>query len=198
MKRIEDANLNVSIVKKLIQLLQGNPYAQFLRQLKDYAPIEKYQICIIKDVKLDQRVYNSPTADQVAAIWIEGNNPRALLERDIIVHAHSGQRHNIKHYFSCYDPLQYPMLFPKGQLGWHQSIDKCVIPMSTSRSTTSTSPTFTSAEDIINQEQRGTRYLYLYISSTNYFEFNKQKCFNLRSKGNTIIYFIYTMFCSCC
>ena len=73
---------------------------------------------------MDQRVYNSPLADEVAAIWVEGNDPNSPLERDITVHAHSGQKHRVKHYYGCYDPLQYPLLHSKGESGWHQNIQK--------------------------------------------------------------------------
>ncbi|GER39179.1 DNA helicase homolog [Striga asiatica] len=82
------------------------------------------KIQISKDTKLDQRVYNSPTAEQVAAIWVEGNNANLPFQHDIVIHAHSGDRHRIKHFYGCYDPLQYPLLFPRGETGWHQNINK--------------------------------------------------------------------------
>lgn len=90
---------------------------------------KNFKIYIVSNINLDQRVYNIPTADQVAAIWIEGNHGNIPFERDIIVHAHSGNRHRVKHYFSCYDPLQYPLLFPMGESGWHQDIKKKDIEM---------------------------------------------------------------------
>ncbi|CAG8852196.1 38939_t:CDS:2, partial [Gigaspora margarita] len=37
------------------------------------------------DHKLDQRVYNKPTASQVAAIWVEGSDPIEYAKRDVIV-----------------------------------------------------------------------------------------------------------------
>ena len=70
-----------------MEVLTQNPYAQFLCTLK-HAPLETYQIHMT-DIKLDQRVYNSQSADQVAAIWIEGNNPNVSHEYDIIVHSTS-------------------------------------------------------------------------------------------------------------
>ena len=159
MKKIAKASLNASIVEKLMRILQGNPYAQILRRLKDEPSIENLQLHIKKDVRLDQRTYNSPAAEQVAAIWIEGNNQNIPLERDIIIHAKSGNKHNVKHYFRCYNPLQYPLLFPKGELGWHQNIEKfnpTEANNTTAEHSTPTLPTFTSAEDIIRQEQEGT------------------------------------------
>lgn len=30
----------------------------------------------------------------------------------------------MQYYFGCYDPLQYPLLFPYGETGWHQGIQR--------------------------------------------------------------------------
>ena len=30
----------------------------------------------------------------------------------------------IKSYYGCYDPLSYPLFFPRGELGWHAKIPK--------------------------------------------------------------------------
>lgn len=156
---LKDVNLNERIVKKLMKILEGNPFARFLRKLKDYPSLDNLQVCIEKDVSLHQRVYNSPTADQVAAIWIEGNDPSENVQRDIIVHAHSGAPYRVKHYYGCYDPLQYPILFPGGEIGWHQNIKKTNdVVKGTVRQDTDPNeinPNFSSLEDIFNQEQEG-------------------------------------------
>ena len=83
----------------------------FFCQLEDPL-LSTYEICIRSDIKLDQRVYNSPSVDQIATIWIEGNTPNLAHEPYIIVHSHSGHKNTIKHYYGCYDPLQYPLLLP--------------------------------------------------------------------------------------
>lgn len=62
--------------------------------------------------------------DQVAAIWIGGNNNNIQFKRDIVVCAHSGKCHIIQHYFSCYDSLQCPLLSPNGEASWHQDIKR--------------------------------------------------------------------------
>ncbi|KAF7151703.1 hypothetical protein RHSIM_Rhsim02G0156100 [Rhododendron simsii] len=49
----------------------------------DQSSLDSYRIHIRTDVKVDQRVYNSPPADQVAAIWIEGNN--ATVSHELIL-----------------------------------------------------------------------------------------------------------------
>ncbi|KAM3395232.1 hypothetical protein P3S68_004237 [Capsicum galapagoense] len=67
-----------------------NPYAQFFCQLKDHSSFQNLEIRIASNAKLDQRVYNKPSVDQVATIWIDGNNPNVPFDREIIVHEHSG------------------------------------------------------------------------------------------------------------
>ncbi|XP_074271743.1 uncharacterized protein LOC141595678 [Silene latifolia] len=42
----------------------------------------------------------------------------------IIVTAKNNQSHRIMHYYGCYDPLQYPLIFPYGECGWVQGLQK--------------------------------------------------------------------------
>ena len=121
---LKDGSATENMVKQIMKIMENNPYAQSFRSLQNCSSFEDVQIHISADVKLDQRVYNAPKVDQVAAIWIEGNNSHIPIERDIVITSHSGYKHRIKHYYSCYDPLQYPLLFPLGELGWHCRIPK--------------------------------------------------------------------------
>ncbi|XP_020243618.1 uncharacterized protein LOC109821874 [Asparagus officinalis] len=159
---LDNANMSTTTTKRLMDILEGNPYAKFLRKLNDFPSLEDFKIIINRDAAVDQRVYNSPTVDQVAAIWVEGNNDNVPYEREIVVHSHSGKNHQVKHYFGCYDPLQYPLLFPGGDVGWHQNIkrrDKNDIRRSKQVNTTSqvTQQMFTSAEDIFKREREGVK-----------------------------------------
>lgn len=140
--------------------MDANPYAQFFQQLKDHSSFKDLQIRIASNSKLDQRVYNKPLVDQVAAIWIDGNNPNIPFDRDIIVHEHSGNKHRVKHYYGCYDPLQYPLLFPNGEAGWHQGIQKQHKAQKDSRRIEAASlnqniTIFTSANEVFDNEQQG-------------------------------------------
>lgn len=119
--------MRASIVEKLIQILQQNPYSVFFRSLSGIEELDTHQIIIRSDPGLDQRVYNTPSVSQVAAIWIEGDTLNERRERDIIICRKSGQSERIKYQFGCYDPLQYPLLLPFGEPGWHfgiQRVDK--------------------------------------------------------------------------
>ena len=63
---------------------------------------------------LDQRVYNTPLASQVAAIWLYDDSSNEHTTRDIIVHSFIGFKRKVEYYFDCYDLLQYPLLFSFG------------------------------------------------------------------------------------
>ncbi|KAL6873446.1 hypothetical protein ACP4OV_013528 [Aristida adscensionis] len=117
-------NLDKGLIRKLVNILSSNPYAQIFRSLGSIPNLDEYRIELNTDIGLDQRVYNAPTASQVAAIWVEGNDPQSHFERGIMVYGKSGQRQYIKAYHGCYDPLSYPLFFPNGEIGWNLNIPK--------------------------------------------------------------------------
>ena len=118
------SKINLGIIQKLLNILSINPYCSFFRSLWHVPTLESLHIVIKCDVWLEQRVYNTLSESQVAAIWIENNDFGSPTECDIIVHGHSGHSHRVQYYFGCYDPLQYPLLFSYGDTGWHQGIQR--------------------------------------------------------------------------
>nr|GMD04580.1 uncharacterized protein LOC109176597 [Ipomoea batatas] len=100
-----------------------NPYANFFRSLKDVVHSDDFSILLNSSPSLDQRLYNSPTVSQVAAVWIEDYDG-VEDNMNIRVYAHCGRSQNIQYYYGCYDPLQYPLLFPFGDVGWHEGIQR--------------------------------------------------------------------------
>ena len=86
--------------------------------------LDNYHIVLKSLPSFDQRVYNKPTNSQVAALWVKGEEIGETGKRDIRVHTHSGSSKNIQYYYGCYDLLQYPLMFPFGDLGWYQGIPK--------------------------------------------------------------------------
>nr|GMC92135.1 ATP-dependent DNA helicase pif1-like [Ipomoea batatas] len=117
--RLQGADrMDRDIVSALIQLMSGNPYGQFFRSLKDIAQTDEFSIILRSDISMDQRTHNMPSASQVAAIWIEDNGDGLDGNRNIRVHAHSGRSQYIQYYYGCYDPMQYPLLFSHGDIGW--------------------------------------------------------------------------------
>ena len=81
------------------------------------------------------------------------------IARDIIVRSHMGFSYNVKYYFGCYEPLQYPLLFPHGDTGWHQGIVKINTKNkgATCRGQDLVAPNVnSSADELICQERQGT------------------------------------------
>ena len=87
-----------------MEILKQNSYVQVLRRLENKSSFENFEIHIATNSNLDQRVYNCSSVDQVATIWVKGNNLSIPFEIDIIVHAHLGTRHRVNYHFGCYDP----------------------------------------------------------------------------------------------
>lgn len=68
--------------------------------------------------------YNRPTANEIAALMIDNFDPNNQpASRDIIVQSRGGGLQRIKETHAAYDPLQYPLLFPHGDLGWDYSLE---------------------------------------------------------------------------
>lgn len=86
--------------------------------------IDSYQIRLKADPVVNDKTYDAPTASQVALIWKDNEDASELRERDILVEKHDGHSVAIKYYYGCYDPLQYPLLFPYGEPGWHRGIKR--------------------------------------------------------------------------
>ncbi|KAG2713614.1 hypothetical protein I3760_04G185100 [Carya illinoinensis] len=121
---VDSTRMDPSIIAQLMDILRVNPYCTFFRSLGDLPSLEYQKICIKSDPDLDQRVYNAPTSSEVTAIWIEDDTLEQVTPRDIFVYNHVGGSHIVQYYFGCYDPLQYPLLFPFGDIGWHQGIQR--------------------------------------------------------------------------
>lgn len=120
-----ESELYTSIVDDIKNVLdQCNPYAQCYRMIRDR--IKTNDICnlklrIIGKRGHDARRYNMPTASEVAAI-IVGDFESADADRDIIVETQTGYFKRVSVLSSAYLPLQYPLLFPRGDDGYRDDI----------------------------------------------------------------------------
>ena len=116
--------LREDTLKLLMNLLQDNPYARFFKSLRDVPNLEDHRIILNCNPGLDQRVYNLPTTSQVAAIWTETDNHSIDMHPHIQVYSHSSTSYRVQPYYGCCDSLQYPLLFPRGESGWHYGIKR--------------------------------------------------------------------------
>ena len=67
------------------------------------------------------RVYNTPIADEVATLVV-GDLCTLDVGRDIIVKKVYSQLTRLHETHTCFIPLQYPLIFPYGEDGYHEDI----------------------------------------------------------------------------
>ncbi|XP_019189858.1 PREDICTED: uncharacterized protein LOC109184316 [Ipomoea nil] len=69
----------------------------------------------------DARTYNLPQVGEVAALIVGDLDPN-MGERDILVESKAGHFQRITELNTAYLPLQYPLLFPYGEVGYRDDI----------------------------------------------------------------------------
>jgi hypothetical protein len=107
-----------------VDILRANPYSETFRSLGQVENMDECRIFLNTDYKLDQRTYNAPLTSEVAAVWVEGNEIYQYIDRGITLFGNDNRCYSIKPHHGCYDPLSYPLFFPRGELGWHPEIPK--------------------------------------------------------------------------
>ena len=121
--------LDQDVMKKLVDILRENPYSQQFRSLGAHKDnLDDYRIDLNTDQRLDQRKYNRPVSSEVAAIWVEGNDLAKRFDRRITLCGNNNERHSIHVTDGSYDPLSYPLFYPRGELGWHPKLPKRNVP----------------------------------------------------------------------
>ena len=85
-RAMRSPDLNIDLIRKILRILERNPYAQVLKSLGSVPNLDEYRISLNTDINLDQRRYNAPTTSQVAAIWVEGSDPKNCFDRSVVVH----------------------------------------------------------------------------------------------------------------
>jgi hypothetical protein len=64
--------------------------------------------------------YNRPTSEEVAAIVVQSEDDNEPLDRDILIqHRDTGRLQRISQHSACYMSMRYPVIFPRGDEGWH-------------------------------------------------------------------------------
>jgi hypothetical protein len=108
----------------LVNILKGNPYSEVLKTMGQLEDVDEYRISLNLDPKKDQRTYNLPVTSEVAAVWVEGQGLLKQFNRSVCLHRKDQQITRIQSYNTSYDPLSYPLFFPRGEPGWHADILK--------------------------------------------------------------------------
>ncbi|KAL6840699.1 hypothetical protein ACP4OV_029563 [Aristida adscensionis] len=111
-------DLDINLIRNILRILQDNPYVETFKRVGAIPNLDDYRIELNTNVTPDQRRYNAPTASQVAAIWCEGSDPQRSFDRSVIVYAKGDRPRYVRAYHGCFDPLSYPLFFPRGETGW--------------------------------------------------------------------------------
>nr|XP_027108885.1 uncharacterized protein LOC113728715 [Coffea arabica] len=156
------ARFQETLVTKLEEILKINPYSAFFRGLQDLPDMDDYKIVLETTPAIDQRVFNKPTVSQVGAVWTDSSDFEHLNSKHIQIYGKNGQTQIVKHYFACHDSLQYPLIFANGEPGWHPGIERMrrpdrgnIRPVTCEGQTVIATATATTANDIIDAENRG-------------------------------------------
>jgi len=122
----DDKNsLKAQIVEEIRDILDKcNSYVKSYRTVRDTmlqndAPTVKLRI--LGKRGYDGRRYNLPTASEVAALVV-GDYDAADFERDVVVEEQSGLLKRISVFEPSYLPLQYPLIFSRGEDGFRRDI----------------------------------------------------------------------------
>ncbi|CAG8784782.1 10372_t:CDS:1, partial [Dentiscutata erythropus] len=112
--------------KNTLELIKEilNQFNSFMTNFRSIATnsIDNLRLIIKADHSLDQRIYNTLTASQVAAVWINSHDPVNPTKRNIIVKTKSRNLQYISEMNRSYNLIQYPLFFPRGDYRWNLEI----------------------------------------------------------------------------
>ncbi|XP_028797692.1 uncharacterized protein LOC114753197 [Neltuma alba] len=124
-KHLKDCSIDDKIVDQIKKVLdEVNPFVKQYRlasSMINNGPHLDVKLRLISGRQHDGRTYNLPSANEVAAL-IMGDIDMNFSRRDVIVHELSGSLQRIDELHASYLPLQYPILFPKGEDGYRDDI----------------------------------------------------------------------------
>ena len=120
-------------VKRTIQVVMDtqSPFAASYRHMAEvleeenqHAVIENrppHQVPMFMHRGQDRRRYNEPHFNEVAAVFV-GEDGAPPAQRDVIVYPRDQPLQQISSMSANLDPMCYPVLFPRGDMGWHANI----------------------------------------------------------------------------
>ncbi|KAH9096629.1 hypothetical protein Ae201684P_013295 [Aphanomyces euteiches] len=139
-RRMLGGNLNQSTVTKIQHLLlQHNAFTQLYKHAKDIPKDDDMRLVLTAQPRSNSRTHNLPTCSEIAVLFSETSKsgrhillhgtdgpvlsevvPNYRVGKHVCLDRQPGEDHlfRIKEFHSAYDPLQYPLLFPTGTLGW--------------------------------------------------------------------------------
>ncbi|KAI9072566.1 hypothetical protein K1719_045453 [Acacia pycnantha] len=125
-KHLKESNIDPIIFERIKDMLdQFNPFVkQYCMESSMISRPHPHglKLRLISNRQHDGRTHNLPSASKVAALIIGDININ-FQRRDVIVEELSGAPQRIHELHPSYLPLQYPLLFPRGEDGYRDDID---------------------------------------------------------------------------
>ena len=120
-------DLNAEILQSLQDMLDTyNPYIQNFRQVRDLlrnvGESAEISMQIYCDRSHDTCRYNVSATSDVAAVMVGDGYEIKPSNQDIVLNLRDGTLRRISELHPSYDPLQYVLLFLRGNDGWHLDI----------------------------------------------------------------------------
>ncbi|MCH79351.1 ATP-dependent DNA helicase PIF1, partial [Trifolium medium] len=119
--------IDLSLVKDLQDMIDScNPLAKAYRRVRDTfeSGVQcKLSLRLYRNREKDSRMHNIPTADEVAGL-IVGDFDDSDIGRDVIISERRYGLTRIHETHVLFLPLQYPLLFPRGENGWEPDIPR--------------------------------------------------------------------------
>ncbi|CAL1382226.1 unnamed protein product [Linum trigynum] len=91
------------------------------REILSEGSVQQMQLKLLAKRQQDGREYDLPTANDVAALIVDDTG-QDTFEPDIVVQYQSSKLERVSYYHPSLMALQYPILFPYGEDGWHPAI----------------------------------------------------------------------------
>jgi PIF1-like helicase/Helitron helicase-like domain at N-terminus/Helicase len=109
--------LDEGILEEIRQYLESNnPYVQKFKQVKDNHQSEHYNLVFHH---FDDKVYNAPTLPEIGAIQDATDKYPKL---SIVMSSKADELRYVNDLSSIYDPVQYLLIHPHGEQGWHTNM----------------------------------------------------------------------------
>ncbi|MCH79378.1 ATP-dependent DNA helicase PIF1, partial [Trifolium medium] len=119
--------IDISLVKDLQDMIHSfNPLAKAYRKVRDSFQSGsgcQLSLRLYRNRDKDSRMHNIPTADEVAGL-IVGDFEDSDIGRDVIINERQYGLTRIHETHVLFLPLQYPLIFPRGENGWEPDIPR--------------------------------------------------------------------------
>ena len=125
----QDARLNDQVVDTIQGVMENyNPFAAAFKymyevELEEHRRAEERgeelpQVQMyFRENRRDPRRYNRPLHDEVAAVFVEGQDGGPP-NREMVIRSRDDHLQPLPYYSANCDPMSYPLIFPHGEPGW--------------------------------------------------------------------------------